>query len=205
MRRLPDLQQSARFTAGPAQSSTPSMALAGNSECREDTSISFPDWWEALQKLKAAAEVRQRFRFEIMAFLRYCRLTRTAALVGLAKQYIENLPSLRQSGARSALRWFATRGRVLQTAGIRSNIATGTANNIPPPAADDLGGADWERDLIAAIRRKGLLWRTEQTYRKWASRFARFLGNRSPYMAEGGDIANFLSSLAVEHRASASS
>jgi len=41
----------------------------------------------------------------------------------------------------------------------------------PPPAAQDLGGADWERDLIAALRRRGLLWRTEQTYRAWAARF----------------------------------
>lgn len=42
----------------------------------------------------------------------------------------------------------------------------------PPLACTDLGGADWERDLVAAIRRKGFLWRTEQTYRAWAARFA---------------------------------
>jgi len=64
------------------------------------------------------------------------------------------------------------------------------------------GGADWERDLIAAVRRKGFLWRTEQTYRQWAVRFAQFLTPRSPYAAEGADVAGFLSQLAVQHRAS---
>jgi len=74
----------------------------------------------------------------------------------------------------------------------------------PPMAQNDLGGADWERDLIQALRRKGYLWRTEKTYREWAARFARHLLPRSPYSAEGSDVAVYLSRLAVEHRASAS-
>ena len=74
----------------------------------------------------------------------------------------------------------------------------------PLPAAGDLGGADWERDLIAALRRKGLLWRTEQTYREWGHRFARFLTPRSPYSADQLDVGAFLTALAVERRASQS-
>lgn len=74
----------------------------------------------------------------------------------------------------------------------------------PPLARDDLGGADWERDLVAALRRKGFLWRTEQTYRGWAGRFAQSLLPRTPYAANGDDVAKFLSVLAVEWRAGAS-
>jgi integron integrase len=74
----------------------------------------------------------------------------------------------------------------------------------PPPAAQDLGDARWERDLIKACRKKGFLWRTEQTYREWSVRFARFIAPRSPYAASGEDVAAFLSSLAVEARASPS-
>lgn len=74
----------------------------------------------------------------------------------------------------------------------------------PPLARDDLGGADWERDLVAALRRKGFLWRTEQTYRGWARRFAQSLLPRTPYAANGDDVAKFLSVLAVEWRAGAS-
>ncbi len=74
----------------------------------------------------------------------------------------------------------------------------------PPPAASDLGSEPWERDLIRALREKGMLWRTEQTYREWAVRFARFIAPRSPYAASGEEVAAFLSAMAVEGRASQS-
>ena len=74
----------------------------------------------------------------------------------------------------------------------------------PPSAASDLGGADWERDLINACRERHFLWRTEETYRMWGNRFARSLSPRSPYAAEAGDVAAFLSRMAVEERASVS-
>jgi integron integrase len=74
----------------------------------------------------------------------------------------------------------------------------------PPAAAGDLGRTPWERDLIKASREKGFLWRTEETYREWSVRFAQFLAPRTPYVAEGKDVADFLSSLAVSQRASQS-
>lgn len=72
----------------------------------------------------------------------------------------------------------------------------------PPSAADDQGRTPWERDLIKASRERGFLWRTEETYREWAVRFAGFLAPRTPYVAEGKDVAEFLSALAVRERAS---
>jgi integron integrase len=78
-----------------------------------------------------------------------------------------------------------------------------SSNSAPPPkAADDLGVEPWERALIKAVRERGFLWRTEQTYREWAVRFARFIAPRSPYAADGSDVAAFLSALAVNGRAS---
>lgn len=74
----------------------------------------------------------------------------------------------------------------------------------PPAASKDLGRTPWERDLIKASREKGFLWRTEETYREWAGRFAAFLAPRTPYVAEGKDVADFLSALAVNQRASQS-
>jgi integron integrase len=74
----------------------------------------------------------------------------------------------------------------------------------PPPAARDLGGPDWERALIKAARERGFLWRTEETYRAWATRFARFITPRSPHAATAEDVAAFLSELAVKLRASPS-
>jgi integron integrase len=75
---------------------------------------------------------------------------------------------------------------------------------LPTLAREDLGGADWERDLIIAIRRNGFLWRTETTYRDWAAKFAAFLSPRSPYGAAAEDVSVFLSTLAVRQRASPS-
>lgn len=75
----------------------------------------------------------------------------------------------------------------------------------PPPAAKDVGTTPWENALIKAMRSRGLLWRTEQTYREWAVRFARFIAPRSPYAAGGEEVAAFLEAMAVEGRASASS
>lgn len=82
----------------------------------------------------------------------------------------------------------------------------------PPGAAGDRGGADWERELIAALRARGFLWRTEETYRGWGARFAAFLeegrsgrGRISPYAAEAEDVAAFLTELAVAGRAAPSS
>jgi integron integrase len=72
----------------------------------------------------------------------------------------------------------------------------------PPPASADLGSSDWERALIKTMRERGLLWRSESTYRGWAARFARYLEPRSPYVASGEDVAAFLSDLAVKHRIS---
>lgn len=75
---------------------------------------------------------------------------------------------------------------------------------VPRPAAQDVGGTAWERDLVKAMREEGFLWRTEQTYREWAMRFARYLEPRSPYAAAGEEVAAFLSELAVRQRASPS-
>lgn len=74
----------------------------------------------------------------------------------------------------------------------------------PPPAAQDLGATPWEQALIKACRERGFLWRTEQTYRDWAVRFARFIAPRSRCAAGGDEVAAFLSALAVEGRASPS-
>ena len=77
-------------------------------------------------------------------------------------------------------------------------------SSTPPRAADDLGGADWERDLIRACRVRGFLWRTEQTYREWGVKFAAFLRPRSPYVATKEEVGAFLTELAVTQRASPS-
>jgi hypothetical protein len=128
--------------------------------------------------------------------------------VDLIRHYLAGLAVIEVEDARAALRWFyraSADGSGEQMDQKKTPPAPVFRTETPPLAAADLGGADWERDLIAAARRKGFLWRTEQTYREWAVRFSRFIAPRSPYAAEGADVAAFLSQLAVQFRANRSS
>ncbi|MCX7887856.1 MAG: integron integrase [Verrucomicrobiae bacterium] len=72
-------------------------------------------------------------------------------------------------------------------------------------AQRDLGKIDWERRLIQRVRTLHYQWRTEQTYRGWAWRFAKFLGDKPVESATEADVRMFLSGLATEYRLSASS
>jgi integron integrase len=75
----------------------------------------------------------------------------------------------------------------------------------PQPAAQDPGGPEWERALVGTLRVRGLLSRTEDTYRSWARRFARFIAPKTPYAAAGEEVGAFLTDLAIKDRASPSS
>ena len=183
--------------------------------------ISFSSWKEALAHAALAPEVRERHRRAILTLLKLCKERRAPASVALIKQY---LATARDPTARPALRWFYRAAReAAQAAGKGEKRESGKVENepdgegggrgasptwrrgdVPARAAADLGGADWERDLIAAVRARGFLWRTEETYRAWAARFAEFVRPRSPYAAGAPEVGAFLSKLATEQRASPS-
>lgn len=181
--------------------------------------ISFPGWKEQLALANLRPGEIEAYRREILSFLRHCKASRSAATAELAKRYLTDRERLTGGPAREALRWFFREGaRVMKTGRVPADGAaagsaawramsmpTGSGRSAPPPlAAEDLGQEPWERQLVRVLRERGMLWRTEQTYREWAVRFARFLAPRSPYAAEGRDVAAFLSALAVNGRASPS-
>ncbi len=175
--------------------------------------IFFDEWTEALNHTQLPPALIAEFRREIAFFLRHCGAVHSPASIVLAKEYLAGRDF---ELTRAALRWFVTRGRTLPSsaaiAGMkqvppraaRSGMPRRDARAVPPPAAQDLGGTDWERKLVVALRERGMLWRTEQTYREWARRFVRFIAPRSPFTADAREVGAFLSSLAVEHRASQS-
>jgi integron integrase len=187
------------------------------------TPISFPAWKEELGRAALSAGERERYRRAIITFLKVCKVAHAPASVALIRRHLATAPD---PAAREALRWFyrgaveaEEKGRVTgdgkpATAGGRPaedsnqrpedkprHRTARWRSDVPPPAAHDVGGADWERDLIAAVRARGFLWRTEETYRAWAARFAQFLRPRSPYAATADDVAAFLSMLATQQRA----
>lgn len=179
--------------------------------------ISFPHWKQALAQAALTPAVAVAYEREIIGFLRHCKAMHSPATAEVAKEYLAWREKQSGGPAREALRWFYREGRqassvaaqgvVTKQAGVDPGWTRRPAPRPtePPPAAGDLGSEPWERDLIKAARERGFLWRTEQTYREWAQRFARFIAPRSPHAASGEEVAAFLSALAVQGRASPSS
>ena len=56
--------------------------------------------------------------------------------------------------------------------------------SMPSIGAEGMSGPEWEQALVKAARTKGLMWRTEQTYRGWAQRFVEFMFPRNPRLAD---------------------
>lgn len=187
-------------------------------------SVSFPDWNEALRQAAFSPPIKAAYAREIITFLRHCKTSHAVATTELAKSYLGWRETQSKGPAREALRWFYREGRRRAgrepdgaDAGGRETAMEAATTDAgfdpevgrvrlrpmqPPTAASDLGSSPWEAELIKAMRERGFLWRTEQTYREWAVRFARFIAPRSPQTATGEEVAGFLSALAVQGRAS---
>lgn len=181
--------------------------------------VSFPDWKQVLWRTDASADTKAEFAREIITFLKYCKDQHAPATTELAKRYLAGRHEPTPGRAREALRWFYLQGRRQSEPSppapeaVNASPLPGTTSRPlavrgralqPPPAASDTGRTPWEQDLIRAMRERGFLWRTEQTYREWAVRFARFIAPRSPDAASGQEVAAFLSELALRGRASPS-
>ena len=173
--------------------------------------VRFPNWDEALAKVSTGHEYIA-YKQAILGFLHHCKVSRAPATIMLAKEYIERIEkqgNKREETIRESLRWFVKTARASILQGSKDTTLQWpqgvSKGDHAPMAASDLGGADWERDLIRAVRGKGFLWRTERTYREWTARFAQFLRPRSPYAATKDDVSAFLSMLAVELRSSQAS
>lgn len=183
-------------------------------ETELNRAVSFPDWANILEAdNRLNASERTARRSGIVAYLSFLKRGHLRASLASAKAFIDETE---QSGTasepiREALRWFF---RAAQ-ANARDGISRATVE--PPPSCEvsevptvihpeggDAGKTDWERKLVERLRVRHYRWRTEQTYRDWAWRFVRWLEPKSLETAETADIRRFLSHLAVERHAAAS-
>ena len=200
-----------------------------DSKTDEREVVSFPDWQLALVNTGLSTALQRAWTQEVFSFLKFCKGKRTPASVMVAKLYLQDHPVQGPSIVKDALRWFVTKGRVKKVeveevavskvGAIEEQNAKPASTKVEPYkageglrrsttpklAANDRGEAFWEQRLIAACRERGFLWRTEETYRMWAQRFADFIKPRTPQLAEAKEVGAFLSELAVGQRASASS
>lgn len=189
------------------------------------TPIWFPEWEAVLAAEGFSARAQADMRKGILGFIGFCRASHSPISVESAKVYIDKQEAQaknRDEWLRIALRWFVKAARVQaggrassggNVGGVAGSKKIVRGERLPAPvrtqeaakpAASDRGGADWERDLVKAMRERGFLFRTETTYREWSQKFATFLKVKSPYAATGLDIGAFLSELAVSQRAAPS-
>ena len=185
----------------------------------------FPGWEGALARFPVSPPRRQEYRQAVIRFLHFCRETRQVASVPAARAFIETVQLQRPQGEttlatwKEALNWFFREGRRSQPAPGVSSIATGdqaaarattpacwTPNgrlDVPPLAARDQGRSAWERRLIQTLRARKYQWRTEQSYRGWATRFTAWLERRGGRIEEvtAPQVRDFLTELATQRQA----
>lgn len=162
----------------------------------------FPDWSLVLGHSDLPAARQKVFCNALIRYLRFCKQQHQPVGVGSARQFAAFLLAGSEAdkaavpAAKDALNWFFRAAREQPAPGL---------TGIPPPAAGDTGRTDWERRLIQRLRVLHYQWRTEQTYRGWAWRFARALEPRPLEEATTEDLRDFLTRQATEKRSSASS
>ncbi|MEI6195311.1 MAG: integron integrase [Verrucomicrobiota bacterium] len=172
----------------------------------------FPQWAEVLARARLKDQERRAFRRAIFEYLAFCKQARQRATVASARHFMEQVEAKRRLGRlqlatwKLALNWFfkAAQSPTAEPGTANtSQLATPCSRDKEPPlAAKDLGGPEWEQQLIRELRSRHYEWRTEQAYRMWARRFSGWLDERGGSVLAAGEIElkNFLSDLATHQR-----
>jgi len=161
----------------------------------EAPEVIFTNWREILNLAPAPYVLRQAYTRAIEAYLEYCRHNGLSVTKESARNFMSD--AVRRSLAsnpqlwKDGINWFFKTGR---------KSAGPLPPGVPSIGQADMGRTDWERRMIERLRLNHYSWRTEQTYRDWAWRFAQSLGTRSMLDADGEDIRKFLTELAVRGR-----
>ena len=187
------------------------------SEVGSQGGIWFPEWVAALNALRLKELESAAYRRALTSYLRFCKQTRQRATVASARQFMKQVEGQGRLGVaqvaswKAALNWFFKAGTAQRSSAVRMPSPSAPsrtslfAGKVPPLAATDLGGPEWERKLIRELRNRHYQWRTEQAYRMWARRWAQWLvaqgrhgGN--VFQAEEAEVRDFLSDLATRQR-----
>lgn len=161
----------------------------------------FREWAQVLDQESVEQKKRKLYRHTILGYLHFCKISGRPVSIASARAFVENTErreskiTIDKSVQKEALNWFFKHA---------SSGANYLPNDVPPLAKADRGEADWERKMIPRIRNLHLQWRTEQTYREWAWRFARFLGSAPVESATEEQVREYLTRLATLERVSAS-
>jgi len=160
----------------------------------------FLDWAQVLDNEPVDPKKRILFRDIVIGFLHFCKTSHQPVSIASARAFVGNREKGRngimteKSVQKEALNWF------FKHAKSENNYLP---SDIPPLSKTDLGKTDWESKMVRRIRNLHLQWRTEQTYRGWAWRFAEFLGSTPVESATEEHVREYLTRLATIERVSA--
>jgi integron integrase len=192
----------------------------------------FPNWAVVLARVRLEDLDRRAYRLAIVGYLTFCKRSRQRATVTSARLFMAEAEARRRLSRsqlevwKTGLNWFFTAAPgsknlkaemakpesgkvagdpltpVLSPERARKTEGGAARGKEPPLAATDLGGPEWERELIRVLRERHYEWRTEQAYRMWARRFAGWLAGRGVRVPQAGELElrGFLSELAVRQR-----
>ena len=160
----------------------------------------FREWAQVLDNELFDRKKRKLYRETILGYLHFCKTSGRPASIASARAFVENNEKSDNGTAvgkavqKEALNWFFKHA---------SPEKSYLPDDVPPLAKADMGKTGWERKMICRIRNLHLQWRTEQTYRGWAWRFAGFLGSVPVESATGEQVREYLTRLATLERVSA--
>jgi integron integrase len=171
--------------------------------------IHFPDWREVLAQADLPDRVKQSFEITVRWYLSFCRRGRADVTVQSARDFMAWAAQERHPEGwqleqwKEALRWFFRAAKGQRAASSAERAAPGE-----PPVwlpEERAGWPEWKVAFLTTVRRRKYSYRTEQSYLVWIEQFARHLGTEDLRAQGERQIAEFLDSLALNERLSASS
>ncbi len=160
--------------------------------------IVFVNWREMLNANEQLSPADKRaFEAAIAKYLDYCVLNGESVTVETAREFMSD--GMRRKLVPDDLQWREALNWYFRQGGKRCSTKP---LSVPSFGRADTGETKWESRMIERLRLQHYSWRTEQTYRDWARRFAAFVKDRELEQAGDEDLKRFLTHLAVELRVS---
>jgi integrase len=161
--------------------------------------VYFPRWAEVLERSSLDDRTRQSHLIVIRWYLSWCKQNKTWATADSARAFVEEMVRTKAPAVtlveswKDGIRWFFQNGERMDPAQLQDR------EDVPV-----VPGNDWERDLQAVLRRRGMALQTERSYFGWCRRFAVQARLDDPRHATEQQVAGFLDSLATNTRIAAS-
>lgn len=166
--------------------------------------VYFPRWAELLKSVPLDPSVKQDYRRHIIQYLVWCRERNLLVTNESARNHLKELEAEekwseeRAETYKNAIRWFFKHG---ERKPVQKRAVSGKRKEeFDPEEPCNLSEleADWEKEMVTMLRRRGMALRTERSYLAWGRRFAERMSVANPLQASEEEVCQFLDILATE-------